>query len=438
MRSDSSTLPLILMVSRKLFSSLYPTLGIVFILMLVLMFFFELVKQFVNPGLAIWESHIITILFTSILAVIILYYPLRIAYCEQQNAKDALLHQQEAEEKLRQSEIQYRSFVESMEDSLYTVDTNLNYLLINSRHLARQGLSPDRYIGKKYGDFHTVDETLVFAEFVDTVARTKRPVQDEYEMNGQHFLRKLNPVIDPANNKVIAITVTSSDITDRRRIEKSLEDTNRKLNLMNEITRHDILNQLSVLNSCIALAEERAPDHDVKKYLMRCEQVADSIHAQILFARDYQTIGVESPQWQNVHATVLHARQSLKIPSLTIDPGCASVEIFADPLLVKVFYNLLENSQKYSGAATAIRVSCHTMNETLVLVCEDSGFGIPSNDKEKIFERGYGKNTGLGLFLIREILAMTGIGIRETGEPEKGARFEIIVPKGGFRTTPAN
>jgi len=438
MGSDSSTLSLILMVSRKFFYSLYPTLGIVFILMLILMFFFELVKQFVNPGLALWESHIITILFTSILAVIILYYPLRTAYREQQNAKDALQHQQEAEERLRQSEIQYRSFVESMEDSLYTVDINLNYLLINSRHLARQGLSPDMYIGKKYGDFHTDNETRIFAAFVDKVVKTKSTVQDEYEKNGQHFLRKLNPVIDPANNEVTAVTVISSDITARRHIEKSLEDTNRKLSLMNEITRHDILNQLSVLNSCVALAEERTPDHDVKKYLMRCEQVADSIHAQILFARDYQTIGVESPQWQNIHSTVLHARQSLKIPTLTIDPGCANLEIFADPLLVKVFYNLLENSQKYSGTATAIRVSCHTINKTLVIVCEDNGFGIPANDKEKIFERGYGKNTGLGLFLIREILAMTGISISETGESGKGARFEIIVPEGGFRTTPAD
>ncbi|MFA4862088.1 sensor histidine kinase [Methanoregula sp.] len=424
------------MVSRKLFSSLYPSLGIVFFLMLVLMFIFEVVKQIANPHLTIWESHVITILFTSILAVIILYYPLRTAYLEQRHAKDALLHQQEAEEKLRQSEMQYRSFVESAEDSIYTVDLNLNYLMINTRHLSRRGLSPDMYSGKNYGDFHSEQEIRVFAAYVDKVITTKSSVQDEYEQNGRHFLRKLNPVVDLVNNEVTAVTVISSDITVRRQIEKCLEDTNRKLNLMNEITRHDVLNQLSVLNSCVALAEERAQDHDVKKYLARIEQVADSIHAQIVFARDYQTIGVESPQWQNVSATLLHARQSLKFSSLTIDPACAGMEIFADPLLVKVFYNLMENSAKYGGSTTRITFSCCRTDETFILFCEDNGPGIPRGEKEKIFTRGYGKNTGLGLFLIREILAMTGIGIRETGDPGKGARFEIIVPAGGFRLSP--
>ena len=53
--------------------------------------------------------------------------------------------------------------------------------------------------------------------------------------------------------------------------------------------------------------------------------------------------------------------------------------------------------------------------------------------KEKIFERGLGKNTGTGMALSREIHDITGITIRETGEPGKGARFEMVVPKGAWR-----
>ena len=55
-------------------------------------------------------------------------------------------------------------------------------------------------------------------------------------------------------------------------------------------------------------------------------------------------------------------------------------------------------------------------------------------EKEVIFERGVGKNTGLGLFLAREILALTGIAVRETGVPGRGARFELVVPPGAFRS----
>jgi signal transduction histidine kinase len=71
----------------------------------------------------------------------------------------------------------------------------------------------------------------------------------------------------------------------------------------------------------------------------------------------------------------------------------------------------------------------------LELIIEDNGVGIPPEEKHMIFDRGYGKNTGLGLFLVREVLSITGMTIKETGEPGKGARFEIEVPTGGYRFT---
>jgi signal transduction histidine kinase len=59
--------------------------------------------------------------------------------------------------------------------------------------------------------------------------------------------------------------------------------------------------------------------------------------------------------------------------------------------------------------------------------------GVAEADKKKIFNRGFGKNTGLGLFLTAEILSITGLSIQETGEEGKGARFEIRIPMNGFR-----
>ena len=40
---------------------------------------------------------------------------------------------------------------------------------------------------------------------------------------------------------------------------------------------------------------------------------------------------------------------------------------------------------------------------------------------------------GMGLFLFQEILHITGVTITETGEPGKGARCEIAVPKWAYR-----
>lgn len=424
------------MFSNNNHPSLTTTLGIVFVAMLVAMFMYEMAKQILSPSITIWESHTITILFTSIVSIMILFFPLRSLYREEEKTKAAHVHRQVAEEKLRQSEARYRSFVESAEDSIYTVDIDLRYLLINTRHLARRGLSPEMYAGKTYGDFHTKEETAVFESRISQVIGTRRSVEDEYEHEGDYYHRKLNPVIDPQDNTVIAVTVISSDITELKRGERNLEITNKKLSLMNDITRHDILNQLMALNSILTLAEEQTRDRAVKKYLIRSEQVSETIQSQILFARDYQDIGIESPRWQNIHTTIQHARQSLKIQQLTVDEGCRGLEIYADPLLEKVFYNLLDNAQRYAGPFPEVQFRCRWDQDFLIIICEDNGPGIPDGEKELLFTRGFGKNTGLGLFLIREILAITAISIRETGEPGHGSRFEIIVPESAFRPAP--
>jgi signal transduction histidine kinase len=55
--------------------------------------------------------------------------------------------------------------------------------------------------------------------------------------------------------------------------------------------------------------------------------------------------------------------------------------------------------------------------------------------KEKMFGKGFGKDHGFGLFLSREILAITGISITEMGEPGKGAKFVMTIPSCGLRAT---
>ncbi|NLB00151.1 MAG: sensor histidine kinase, partial [Methanomicrobiales archaeon] len=108
--------------------------------------------------------------------------------------------------------------------------------------------------------------------------------------------------------------------------------------------------------------------------------------------------------------------------------------VYADPMLSRVFANLMDNTLRHGESATRIRVRYRLEEDgDLTLIWEDDGAGVPAEEKSRIFNRGVGKNTGLGLFLIREILGITGISIAETGEPGKGARFEIRVSHGMYR-----
>jgi two-component system sensor histidine kinase BarA len=211
---------------------------------------------------------------------------------------------------------------------------------------------------------------------------------------------------------------------------------NAKLNLLNSVTRHDILNQLTVLNGYLSLLEVRATTSDLQThdFIKRAELAARNIENQIQFTKIYQDIGVHEPTWQNVGGLIMKAKTGLLPESVILTVNLSEIEIYADPLLEKTFYTLLENTLRHGMQVTRIRFFYQiTDDDTLHLIYEDNGVGISFDDKEHIFERSYGKHTGFGLFLAKEILSITGLVITETGEPGKGARFEITVPKGEYR-----
>ena len=107
--------------------------------------------------------------------------------------------------------------------------------------------------------------------------------------------------------------------------------------------------------------------------------------------------------------------------------------MYADPALEKALGQLLDNAIRHGEHVTRIRISVQEKDGGALLVVEDDGTGIPAVNKPRLFERGFGKRTGWGLFLASEILALTGMTIAETGEPGKGARFEIRIPAGCYR-----
>jgi PAS domain S-box-containing protein len=234
---------------------------------------------------------------------------------------------------------------------------------------------------------------------------------------------------------IVRMVGTLSDITERKKAEDALQKANRQLNLLSSITRHDILNQLMVLKGYLDLSRDTLGDKDkLVEYIKKEEHAAETIERQITFTREYQELGAVAPCWQNVNASVQKAIRALPMRTIRIEIDRTDLEVYADPLFEKVFYNLIDNALRYGGdRMTVIRIYLQESSTWLALLCEDDGVGIAAEDKKKLFTRGFGKHTGLGLFLSREILSITGITITETGEPGNGARFEIAVPKGMWR-----
>ncbi|MCX6684376.1 MAG: HAMP domain-containing sensor histidine kinase [Methanoregula sp.] len=218
--------------------------------------------------------------------------------------------------------------------------------------------------------------------------------------------------------------------------QKAFEIANKKLNLLSSITRHDIKNQLMALLGFIELSKRKFTDTEMMHFIEREDVIAHAIQRQIEFTKNYENIGVHAPTWQDIGVQVKALQTHLPSGEIEVSVTIEGLEIFADPLLEKVFENLIDNSRRHGERVRHISLSSmQHEQDSLVIVYEDDGVGVPEAEKERIFEKGFGKNTGLGLFLTREILAITGLTIRESGVHGKGARFEILVPKGKFRST---
>jgi signal transduction histidine kinase len=293
--------------------------------------------------------------------------------------------------------------------SLKSLRSNLKHLTWQAQQIAT-------------GDFsQRVDFMGEFSEAFNHMVKALDAARTEMKQR-EHELSTLNDQL-------------SSEVTVRRQTEEALVQVNKKLNLLTSITRHDINNQLLALKAFLELSKEAVGDVAMmSEYLRKEEKAANAIERQIAFTKEYQDLGVKDPVWQNVETGIKNALTALPTQDIRVTAEVNDLEVYADPLFEKVFYNLIDNALRYGGSKmTMICITSQESEKGLVISIEDDGVGISADDKKRLFERGFGHNTGLGLFLSREILSITGITITETGEPGKGARFEIIVPKGAWR-----
>ncbi|HVP94742.1 MAG TPA: PAS domain S-box protein [Methanoregulaceae archaeon] len=225
------------------------------------------------------------------------------------------------------------------------------------------------------------------------------------------------------------------NVVRRRRTEKALHHSNQQLQLLNSITRHDIVNQLTALHGYILLSRDSLKNPDNFNEIIEKEvSIVKVIEEQLAFMQDYQNVGIKEPVWQNLNNVFEKTARMLPMREIQafLEPG--DIEILADSLFEKVFFNLIDNSLKYGGdSLTTIRITSHASDDGLIIVYEDDGQGISPEERKLLFKPGFGKHTGLGLNLSREILSTTGISIEETGQPGGGVRFEIVVPEGAYR-----
>ena len=349
-----------------------------------------------------------------------------------------ITRRKQVEEAVHASETRYHRLFETAQDAILILDGDTGEIIDANKFILDMLEYPlEDFIGKHLWELGFLKDKA----FAKTAF-------EKLQIDG--YIRYENLPLETKQGKAISVEFISNvylvgdkriiqcnirDITERKRAEEGLALASRKLALLSGITRHDITNQLTVLSGSLELAQGTRDDPERIAHVSRAQDAAVTILHQIAFTKEYEELGVKKPVWQQISGIIRSAVLQMGSKTITIEVPDEPLELFADPLLIKVFYNLFDNARQHGGTVSRIRITHHPADKGLILTVADDGVGISPEDKKHLFEKGFGKNTGLGLFLSKEILSITGISISETGIPGKGAQFEIAVPEGMFRFT---
>jgi signal transduction histidine kinase len=99
--------------------------------------------------------------------------------------------------------------------------------------------------------------------------------------------------------------------------------------------------------------------------------------------------------------------------------------------VLQIISNLLSNAFRWTPDGGSIELELKAVNGTVCVAVDDSGPGIPPGERERIFRPFWsrdGGGTGLGLAIARELAAALGGEIRLKSSPERGSRFELVLP----------
>ncbi len=393
-------------------------------------------SQVVNRPSSDIEVPVLAMVFFSALIALLVFAIIILVYANNQLKrvrKELAIH----EERLRMA-------MEATEDGIYDWNIQKNRMYYSPGYLRMLGYT-NKEIAPSFEGFasyiHPDDHDRVVAEIEDYLHQNPGEKGTfEFRMqrkDGEYiWIHSKGEIVAWDGDDPVRMVGTHRDITESRQHQQAIIEMNKKLNILSTITRHDILNQMTVIYGYFDLIRECASgDAQCNLYLDRLQGAFEKVERQILFTRDYQNMGVEEPRWQQIESVVREAISVLGKTEISFVTDVRDLSIYADSMLVRVLYNLFENAVRHGEGVVRIntRFEIDTKQQCCLLIIEDNGTGIPDPMKEKIFEKGVGTNSGLGLFLVRNILAITEITIVENGKYKSGARFEMRIPKGYYR-----
>lgn len=344
-------------------------------------------------------------------------------------------------EELARSEERFRALVANLTDVIVLLDAEAQVIYASPSIAYMIGAAPDTNLGMSaFNDIHPDDLELVMGTAGSAMERPDELLGTSFRIWHNHRgWRQIDATIvnrlgDP---EVAGIVCVLRDVTDQRAAEEELHAAHarelatierlRELDHLKDefvtTVSHELRTPLtSILGFSDLLLQIAPPDWDEHGLLARIkanaeemagmvEQILDFSRLQageVRIALDRVLLDEVVTRTLEVMATVL-ARHTVE---LELEPGLV-VLADADATVV-VLRNLLGNAAKFAAAGTTIRVRTWAEDREAVLTVGDEGPGIPTEEREHIFDRFWQgeyqvpgrRGTGVGLSIVRRYVEL--------------------------------
>lgn len=345
------------------------------------------------------------------------------------------------EAKLKESEASCRFIAENAQDVLTVTKVNGMFAYVSPSAKAIFDYSPEELVGKKsILELLDAEDISRLNPKMKVLVETGHIEPIEFRLRTKTgkslwFEAKIS-VVHGDHGEISFITI-SRDITERKRAheerDRALAQTElllEKLRVVGGFVQHDIRNKLQSINASLFLSKKFS-NNNTQMLAMIAQINAQTQHIiRILeFAQTIQSVGDQGLSWMPVYDAIKKAQSFFSdLKDVTIDVSDINCEVEADVALIEIFHNLMDNSFKYGKNLSQIKIYSNKTMAHLNLIYEDNGGGIDPDIKPRLFQKGSGKGTGLGLFLIQRICDLYGWTVEETGELGQGVRFVLSIP----------
>jgi PAS domain S-box-containing protein len=354
--------------------------------------------------------------------------------------------QKQAELALSESERKYRQLIEAAQEGLFTYDENAVVTFVNPFLSIMLGYAPEEMVGKSLLTF--VDDRDLSRVKVG-VERRRRGIADTYEVR---LIRKdgsriyttatVSPIMDE-NGKFVGGLALLSDITERKRLEAQLAESQR-LAVIGETTAmvgHDLRNPLQAMTGALYLAKKLSRSERVEGRKEAVE-LLDTIDDQILYMdkiiSDLQSYAgpVEAePVETNLPNLVREVISNAHVPGnvethVEVQEDLSRV-VVDRTLLQRVLANLIINAVQAMPKGGNVTVTAHKEQESVTVSVEDTGEGIARENMGKIFHPFFttkAKGQGLGLAVCKRLVEAHNGTITVRSEVGKGSTFTLKIP----------